>query len=250
MKLKLSLLLAVASLSVSSAAVIPAASTLAGLNPGDTYRFVFVSSTTTSNSNSLATYNNYVQGLANSASIGASAGVTWTAVLSVGSGSNNAASNAPVSATTRVYLLDGTMVANGTTVPFYTGTTVDHLAAINYTETGVTLTGSTNFVWSGGNASGSESGSGLVGGGRPVLGNASGLSGCPCRGTNPGETPGGGWARYDNTDNLGLSSTGSFRVYAMSSLFTAPTSSAVPEPSTFGMAAIALAAVAFLRRKS
>ena len=220
-----------------------------GLNPGDTYRFVFVSSTTTGNSSSLTTYNNFVQGLANSAGIGNTAGVTWTAVLSVGSGSNNAASNAPVSATTRVYLLNGTMVANGTTVPFYTGS-VDHLSAINYTETDLTLTGATNFVWSGGNASGSESGSGLVGGGRPVLGNASGLSGCACRGTSPGETPGGGWARYDNTDNLGLSSTGAFRVYAMSSLFTVQQTADVPEPSTFGMAAIALAAVAFLRRKS
>lgn len=227
-------LLALAIAPMATAATLPNAGSLAGLNPGDTYQFVFVTSGVIGgSSSSLSTYNTFVQNAADSASIGTGIGVNWTAMVSTGGGSNRAIVNAPVAAATKVYLLDGTMVANGGSNPFYSpGENTDHLAAIALTEL---LTTTSGLVWSGGNSSGSESGSGLLGGSTPVYGNASGILACRCT---------GGWARDSNT-----SSTNALHLYAVSQQFTAPSAS-VPEPSTWGMAAAGFAALLLARRRA
>jgi hypothetical protein len=222
---------------VAHATTIPLASALAGLNPGDTYQFAFVTSGKLGNTSSLSTYNTFAQNAANAAGIGSSVGVTWSAVLSTGSGANRALVNAPVAATSKVFLLDGSMVANGVDHPFYS-LVQDHLHAINVTEILTTLT--SGFVWSGGNANGSESGSGLVGGGRPILGAIMGTSACNCN-----DIGAGGWARWGNND-AGPNLT-SASIYAVSSVFTAP--SGVPEPSTLLMTGSVLAGLVLTRRR-
>jgi hypothetical protein len=220
----------------AQATTIPLASALAGLNPGDTYQFVFVTSGKTGNSSNLAGYNTFAQNAANAAGIGSSVGVTWSAVLSTGSGTSRAFANAPVAATSKVFLLDGSMVADGGSHPFYSATELqDHLHAINVTEILTTLT--SGFVWSGGNSSGGESGSGLVGGSSPVLGSIMGTLACRC--SSPGD---GGWARWGNG-----ASTGTNSIYAVSSVFTAP--SGAPEPSTLLMTGSVLAGLALVRRR-
>lgn len=220
---------------LSFAATLPASSALSGLNSGDTYHFVFVTNATTAASNTtLAFYNNFVQTAANAAGIGNTIGLTWTAMVSVGGSPLRGVDNAPVSATSRVYLLNGTMVANGGTNPFYTEA-VDHLAPINYTETEATLT--SGLVWTGGNANGTESGSGLVGGSNPIAGDLNGLLACRCT---------GGWARNGNAGP----NSNQFRLYAISAPLTVAANTAVPEPSTLGLSALALGALIAIRRRS
>jgi len=101
----------------------------AGLNEGDTYHLVFVSSTVRdATSADIADYNTHVQSAADAAGIGSGAGVTWKAIAATET--VNANVNAPVSGP--VYLVDGTTkVADE--AAFYTGT---HLVPINYNEDG------------------------------------------------------------------------------------------------------------------
>lgn len=226
-------LLALSTVPASFAATILPSSSLSGLNPGDTYRFVFVTDGTIGGgSSNLSDYNTFVQNAANAANIGTGISLGWKAVLSTNGSPNRARDNAPVTATTKVYLLDGTMVADGGNHPFFSpAEDQDHLAAISLTELGTTITG---LVWSGGNSSGTESGSGRLGGGNPVYGDATGTLACRC--TN-------GWARVGNT-----SGTTALHVYAISDEFTV-SQAAVPEPSTYAMVGSAIAGLAFLRRR-
>jgi hypothetical protein len=123
-------------------AQLPNPATLTGLNPGDTYQFIFVTSGATAATTAGATfYNTFVQTAANNAGIGNTLSMTWKAMVSTGIQSSpvTALTNAPVASTTKVYLINGTMVANGGTNPFYTLAN-NHLAAINITELGGTLT--------------------------------------------------------------------------------------------------------------
>lgn len=208
-------------------AALPLASTLTGLNPGDTYQFVFVTSGTIgAGSGSLSTYNTFVQNAANSAGFGNTISMTWTASASTGSSPNRALDNAPIAGTTKVYLLDGTMVADGGSAPFYPASeSVNHLAAINLTELLTTVNGN---VWTGGNTNGSESGSGLLGSGRPVYGFSGGANGA--RGNADS------WARVGNDSN-----TIANHLYAVSNalVYNAGTVS-TPEPGYFAPVALAL----------
>ncbi|WP_394792845.1 PEP-CTERM sorting domain-containing protein [Armatimonas sp.] len=215
-------------------AQLPAPSTLSGLNPGDTYQFIFVTSGTTAATTAGATfYNTFVQTAANTAGIGTSLSMTWKAMVATGIQSSpvRADVNAPVTATTKVYLINGTMVANGGTNPFYSNT--NHLAAINITELGGTLS---TQVWTGSNASGSESGSGLVGNGvnaNPVWG----LSG----GTVATNSSGSSWSREGNatwTQTKSLYGISNALVYTVSS---------APEPGT--LAFLALGGMLVLARR-
>ncbi|QOV92184.1 PEP-CTERM sorting domain-containing protein [Humisphaera borealis] len=221
------LLASLASGTAANAAVLPLPETL-GLTNGEQYQFVFVTNSTTFGSSaSLSTYNNFVQTAANNASIGTSVGLTWKAIVSVGSGSSNAASNAPASATVKVYRIDGVQVANGGTNPFYSGS-ANHLAAINVTELGTTVN---RNVWTGGNANGSESGSGLLGtAANPIYGYSGG--------TLAANGDPNSWSRIGNID-----SGNPYSLYALSGVLTAP------EPSSLMVAGLMLTALAGRRRR-
>lgn len=81
-----------------------------GLNPGDTYQLAFISSTARDGiSTQILDYNNFVQGVANAAGIGTSAGVTWYAIASTAAANANA--NAVV--TSPVYNMNLDLVATG-----------------------------------------------------------------------------------------------------------------------------------------
>ena len=101
--------------------------TLAGNNPatgapwavGDQYRFAFhTSATTTAESADIATYNMWVQGLANASTaynIGADDGVTWKVIGSTDTvdARDNTSTNPTVESGHAIFLLDGsTVVAN------------------------------------------------------------------------------------------------------------------------------------------
>lgn len=82
-----------------------------GLNLGDTYHLVFVSSTTRdAMSSDIGVYNAHVQAAADEAGIGASEGVSWYAIAStpdIIDARDNARVTAPV------YRMDGLLVATG-----------------------------------------------------------------------------------------------------------------------------------------
>jgi len=81
-----------------------------GLNPGDRYHLVFVSSTTRdATSSDIGVYNDFIQGVADAAGIGASEGVSWYALASTAT--TDARDNAPVTAP--VYRMDGLLVSSG-----------------------------------------------------------------------------------------------------------------------------------------
>ncbi len=232
----LSLVTALCAAVSASATSLPAAGSLSGLNPGDTYQFVFVTNATTAaniaNSNLFSTWNTFVQNAANAAGIGTSIGVTWKAIINEGANPNRAIDNAPVAGATKVFLLNGTMVADGNTHQFYApGEAQDHLAAINITELLTTVTG---HAWTGGNSNGTESGSGLITSGTPVAGDVSGVLGCRCP---------GGWARNGNDSASSLN-----HVYAVSQAFTV-SSVATPEPASFALIGAGLAGLVAMRRR-
>ena len=88
--------------SAAGAIVVPT-----GLNPGDKYHLVFVTSTTrNATSTSIADYNAFVQSAADAAGIGNTEGVDWFAIA--GTQTVAAKVNAVVGATTPVFLLNGT----------------------------------------------------------------------------------------------------------------------------------------------
>jgi len=107
----------------------------AGLNPGDKYHLVFVTSTTRdATSTDIADYNAFVQSAADAAGIGNTVGVTWSAI---GSTETVAArDNAVVGATTPVYLLNGTTKVADNFADMWDGN-ID--AIINLTEIYTTL---------------------------------------------------------------------------------------------------------------
>lgn len=210
------------------ATILPTATSL-GLNPGDQYAFVFVSSTlTAATSTNITTYNTFVQNLADSASIGTSLGLTWKAAVAV-SNTVKPNTNAPVASGVKVFLVDGTKVVN---TGFYSN--VNHLAAISITELGTTYTG-TDRVWTGASDGlGNESGSGLMGSDSPVFGHASGKN------WDRGFTD--SWMREGNATN-----TEQYHLYAVSNVLTA--SNAVPEPGTWAMLLTGLAAAGLKARR-
>lgn len=146
-------------------------------------------------------------------------------MVNTGVSPNRAVDNAPVASNVKVFRIDGVMVANGTTSPFY-HISVDHLAPINYTELGTTVS---RNVWTGGWANGTESGSGLLGtSATPVFGESGSIGAAAAP---------GGWARAGNQSS-GVSNS----LYAVSNVMTA-----IPEPSS--MTLVGLAGLPLLTRR-
>jgi len=143
------LLLAVGTSSVSAALLPPA-----GLNPGDTYRLVFLTDgTTQAGSDFISTYNAFVQSQAALAPALNALGTTWKAIGSTfgpsetSSAYNSTGNNTGPGAAVPIFRLDGVKVANNN-ADLWDGTLQN---AINVTPTGVSTA---TRVWSGTNPGG------------------------------------------------------------------------------------------------
>lgn len=105
-----------------------------GLNPGDTYQLVFVTSgTRNASSTSIADYNSFVQSQGDAGSLTGGSGIDWYVIGSTitVAARNNAVVSAPV------YLVNGTQVATGYT-DFWDG---NLLSAISIDQNGSTVAG-------------------------------------------------------------------------------------------------------------
>ena len=175
-----------------------------GLNPGDPYQLIFVTSGTVSpTSTNIADYNTFVTNAANAVGALAGLGTNWTAVGSTAT--TSAATNIGGVSAVPIYLLTGVIIANGT-VDLFDGSIA---TGVNRTELDSTYSGQ---VWTGTVSSG---GIGNPLGGGPTI--TAGLS----------TASDGGWL-----NNAQLSSTaGQLPLYGISATLTVPNAD-VPEPGT------------------
>ena len=191
-----------------------------GLNPGDSFRFIFVSSSQVTRSSSLSTLQTTVTNDASGYTYNGQS-VNWKLVGSQNSPRINAKdyidgynTNVPV------YLVTGDKVANDLTTASGGLWSGSLLHAINAGITGTTI--SSNIL-TGTNATGDLASS--LGGSAPTWGNS--------------DLTTGGWV------NSGYTNSGPFRVYGISENLTAT----VPEPSTYALAAIATGVMAAVARR-
>jgi hypothetical protein len=185
--------------------------TPAGLNPGDQFRFIFVTDgIRDAMSTNIADYDSFVNAQAGGATYNGVA-LDW---LAIGSTDSVDAIDHVGQATAPVFLSNGTLVATSTTP---TGLWSEFIAhAINLDLVGNPLQ---TFVWSGTNPFGTGFG-GPLGSRRPQTGSTT--------------DPGAAWI------DSGSSPGGDFRpFYGISSILTVPQND-VPEPTPLGMLATAL----------
>lgn len=190
--------------------------TPAGLNPGDQFRFVFVTGgIRDATSTNIADYDSFVNAQAGGATYGG-ATVNW---LAIGSTDSVDAIDHVGQTNTPVYLSDGTLVTPDTTLAGLWSGALNH--QINLDVAGNPVS-SLNFVWTGTNPTGTGFG-GPLGTLRPQVGSST--------------DTGGAWV------SSGSSPSGDLRnFYGISSVLTVPTSA--PEPSSLtmlGMVALAIA---------
>ena len=231
--------------------------------PGDTYRLIFVTSTTTTaTSTDISTYNAFVQGVADGAGLGTgvSGPVNWNAVGSTATvdAIDNTGTAGPggspillmdgmtIIATDNADLWDGilaTIVGAGPpsgTGPLTGDLTVDHARGIHITESGALLNpppeGADDRVFTGTNGDGTASGEPLGAVGNVSTGSTGSGFGAQFWGVNgSGET-----TRW--TQDFSFDGTGQQQMYAISDTLTV-----VPEPSTVLLAL--LGGVALIRRR-
>jgi hypothetical protein len=197
-------------------------STPAGLTPGDSFRFAFVTEgTTTATSSNIADYNSFVNMQAGGATYNGSV-VNWDAIGSTAT--VNAIDNVGQQPIVGVFLADGTLVTTSTTTTgLWSGTLsnaiIEDLSSVaNFA-----------FVWTGTTSAGVAATVGVASSGplgdiqHPTQG-ASYLSASDWVDIGDGNAP----------------PVGSFGMYAISDVLVVPT--AVPEPSTLLMASISLLA--------
>ena len=192
-----------------------------GLNPGDTYRLVFLTSTTTvATSTSISTYNTFVNAAADlNSDLDA---ISWTAMGStatVNVRDNTGTTGAGTSIA--IYTVTGNLVANG-----YTDLWDGFIA----NEITVDEQGDDNIVtsaWTGSNGIGTTSSN--------SLGLATVRAGNPTR-----EDVSGWWM-----NRIGGANNNSYSMYAMSEVLTV----AVPEPSSAALLGLGGFALIFRRRK-
>jgi len=193
--------------------------TPAGLNSGDAFRFVFVTSgSRNATSTSITDYNDFVQAEALGATY-AGAAVTWRAIastISVNARGNVGGFDTPVP----VFRVDGTRVANDLTVNSGGLWSTFLINPISLTIDSQTISGR---VWTGSDRDGLNNlGRQLGSGGSVAYGRSS--------------STGGSWIRDDWTSGSSL-----YSMYGMSSTLTVP----VPEPSTYAMALAGIACGGF-----
>jgi hypothetical protein len=191
--------------------------TPAGLNPGDQFRFVFVTDgTRDATSTNIADYDSFVTAEAGGATYNGVV-VNW---LAIGSTDSVEAIDHVGQADAPVFLSDGTLVTTSTTsAGLWFGPQVQLLHAINLDLAGNPVD-PLFFVWTGTNPFGTGFG-GPLGSARPQTGSTTDTLGA--------------WV------SSGSSPSGDPRhVYGISSVLTVP--QAVPEPSTLVMLGTALGA--------
>lgn len=194
-----------------------------GLNPGDQYRLVFVTSTSrTANSTFIDDYNAFVTAVANSQPALVALGTTWKAIASTQAtdARDNTSTNPHASVGLPIYSVGGELVATSNS-DLWDGT-IAH--AIGYGEAG-SLIGLVS-VWTGTGSDGTTS---------SPLGAFTGLSTFGVDFVTDGRWIGLGNGTQDS----------SIPLYAISGVLTA-----TPEPSTMVLACLAVAglAVTSLRR--
>jgi hypothetical protein len=193
-----------------------------GLNGGDTYRLVFVTSTTTNaTSNNIGYYNTFVTNVADAVPELFDLGATWTVIGSTDSVS--AVTNIGTT-TSGIYTLDGNEVASSTAALFNTGAT-DLLSPIDIDPQGNT-TAFTLRVWTGSTSTGGPTNLASLG---CCIDSAIGIAGI----TNHAYLA-GDFANNNTTYSL----------YAISSEITV-----APEPNTIGLAALGGAILLLAQRR-
>jgi hypothetical protein len=212
-----SLSIVLAALVITVAAPSAAPITLpTGLNPGDQYRLVFItSSIRNAMSANIADYNSFVSGVANGVAELAALGTNWTAIASVPGtdASENTDTVFGDSPDLPIYLLDGTKMADG--ILDLWGGSRD--VPINITEDGSFYSG-LEFVWTGTDSLGTGEFGEWLGTSGPVVGNLLAID--------------GGWINDGSfPSSLFLS------LYGMSGVLTV---TAVQEPATVAILAMSL----------
>jgi hypothetical protein len=190
------------------------------LNPGDQYRLIFTSSSTTdATSTSIATYNTFVTGVALSVPQLAALSTTWTAIGSTDSidARDNTGTNPNVSTGVPIYQLNNTRFVNNNTALW----TDNIITPLTISETGATIP--SGSVWTGTNTDGTEWNNGGFG---PVLGlgDSSNLNG-PISGVTNDVFA--GWVTFSSGDLPNVQ----HYMYGLSGILTVP----VPEPSTVAL---------------
>lgn len=194
--------------------------TPAGLNPGDTFRFIFVTTgTRDATSRNIADYNAFVQADATGYTYDGQA-ITWKAI---GSTSVNARDNVGgFNTNVPVYLVTGTKVANDLTTNSGGLWSGSISTAVNTKLDGSTTSSN---VWTGSLSDGTGSNS-LGFYFSPTYGNSS--------------STGGSWLDQNATSN-----SNTFAFYGLSADLVVP----VPEPSTYALGTIAAGTLAWLARR-
>ncbi|MDP6343029.1 MAG: PEP-CTERM sorting domain-containing protein [Alphaproteobacteria bacterium] len=201
-----------------------------GLNPGDSYRLVFfTTTTTTATSTDINTYNSFVDSFANNAGLNpilAALGTTWTAIASttaVDARDNTGTNPTTDGAGVAIYNLSDQVVATGNS-DLWDGTIANPI----HNEAGVNQVAG---VWTGTDTSGAEWGNlrGLGAAADPVLGLAGTVS--------------VQWIAASQNPSSQLHS-----LYALSGLLTVESTS-VAEPGPLSLLALGFVGLAVHRRR-
>jgi hypothetical protein len=193
------------------------------LNPGDTYRLVFITSVfTNATSTQISDYNAFVTDAANGVAALANLGATWTAIASTES--TDAITNIGSSPdSVGIFTLGGLLVADGTSGLFSGGSI---LTAINITQNG-TVISYPYRVWTGTTSTGTLYPGWSLGDTNPATGNI-------------GATGSGQWL----TNNLLFPSENNYYpLYAISSPLTLG-----PEPTPIALSVLGLGILYFAKR--
>lgn len=235
-----------------------------GINPatgvawaaGDTYRLVFVTSTTTTaTSTDIADYNAFVQGVANAAGLGS---VTWRAVGSTATvaARDNTGTNPSSGTGVSIILMNGTTVIADNNADLWGGIDVtlvgagppsgtgpltgdlaiDHARGIYLDENGNDL-GADDRVFTGTLGDGTASGEPLGAVGNVSTGSMGSSFGALFWGWNNGES-----TRW--TEDFSFDGTEQQEMYAISNILTV-----IPEPSSITLLGLAGLALLVRRRK-
>jgi hypothetical protein len=202
------------------------------LGPGDSYRLVFITSTTDSASSStISDYNSFAATAADSVTALMDLPATWSAIVSTST--ESALSNIGGASDVPIFLLDGDEAAAGT-ASLFSGTLLN---PIDIDENGKALPGGSK-VWTGSNADGSAA-TGYLGSSDPEYGIDSDTSSL--------------WI----ADGTSVSNSVGHNLYVISSVLTIagtqqndPGGASIPEPSTIGLAALGGAVLLLARRRA